>query len=148
MQDLTPSLQPLNHCRQLGFPGSQPVSMDTTNMHNLSRMPYRVSWKADGTRYLMLILGVGEVYMVDRDNAVFRVSNLRIPSRRDPHQEHVKDTLVDGVRGQRSKVNTMPMHLRCVRMLWLSCRSLWWRQLTGKAIPAPDFSCMTSCSLK
>lgn len=114
MQDLTPSLQPLNHCRQLGFPGSQPVSMDTTNMHNLSRMPYRVSWKADGTRYLMLILGVGEVYMVDRDNAVFRVSNLRIPSRRDPHQEHVKDTLVDGVRGQRSKVNTMPMHLRFV----------------------------------
>ena len=74
-------------------------------MHNLSLMPYRVSWKADGTRYLMLILSAGEVYMVDRDNAVFRVSNLRIASRSDPHRVHVKNTLVDGVRGQRSKVN-------------------------------------------
>ena len=72
-------------------------------MHNLSRMPYRVSWKADGTRYLMLILNAGEVYMVDRDNAVFRVSNLRIASRSNPQREHVKDTLVDGVRGLKVK---------------------------------------------
>ena len=98
-EELSSSLQPLILCRRCGFPGSQSIFMDTTNMHNLSRMPYRVSWKADGTRYLMLILGAGEVYMVDRDNAVFRVSNLRIPSRRDLQREHMKDTLVDGVRG-------------------------------------------------
>lgn len=33
-----------------GFPGSQPVSMDTVNIKLLHEKPYRVSWKADGTR--------------------------------------------------------------------------------------------------
>lgn len=34
-----------------GFPGSQPVSMDVENMNLLHTKPYRVSWKADGTRF-------------------------------------------------------------------------------------------------
>lgn len=33
-----------------GFPGSQPVSMDVDNIMFLHAKPYRVSWKADGTR--------------------------------------------------------------------------------------------------
>jgi len=33
-----------------GFPGSQPVSMDSENIKLLHLKPYRVSWKADGTR--------------------------------------------------------------------------------------------------
>jgi mRNA-capping enzyme len=33
-----------------GFPGSQPVSMDKKNLQLLRTKPYRVSWKADGTR--------------------------------------------------------------------------------------------------
>lgn len=33
-----------------GFPGSQPVSMDRNNIQLLHQKPYRVSWKADGTR--------------------------------------------------------------------------------------------------
>lgn len=33
-----------------GFPGSQPVSMDMKNIEKLMHNPYRVSWKADGTR--------------------------------------------------------------------------------------------------
>lgn len=33
-----------------GFPGSQPVSMDVTNLRKLHEKPYRVSWKADGVR--------------------------------------------------------------------------------------------------
>lgn len=33
-----------------GFPGSQPVSMDMKNIEKLVHNPYRVSWKADGTR--------------------------------------------------------------------------------------------------
>lgn len=33
-----------------GFPGSQPVSMDMENLKKLHDKPYRVSWKADGTR--------------------------------------------------------------------------------------------------
>lgn len=34
-----------------GFPGSQPVSMQKTNLWKLNEKPYRVSWKADGVRY-------------------------------------------------------------------------------------------------
>lgn len=43
-----------NFCKwdRSDFPGSQPVSMDLKNLHNLSKKPYRVSWKADGVRYL------------------------------------------------------------------------------------------------
>lgn len=37
-------------CFRKSFPGSQPVSMDCTNLWNLNKRPYRVSWKADGTR--------------------------------------------------------------------------------------------------
>lgn len=35
-----------------GFPGSQPVSMDLKNISFLLQKKYRVSWKADGTRYI------------------------------------------------------------------------------------------------
>lgn len=33
-----------------GFPGCQPVSMDLNNINLLQKKPYKVSWKADGTR--------------------------------------------------------------------------------------------------
>ena len=79
-----------------GFPGSQPVSMDVNNLCLLGQMPYRVSWKADGTRYLMLIRNESEVYMVDRDNAVFRINKVVFPTLQDQN-ERLKDTLVDGV---------------------------------------------------
>lgn len=35
-----------------GFPGCQPVSMDRKNVA-LLESPYMVSWKADGTRYII-----------------------------------------------------------------------------------------------
>ena len=54
-----------------------------------------VSWKADGTRYLMVILGPDQVFMVDRDNAVFRISHLRFPKRKDLNL-HLTDVLLDG----------------------------------------------------
>ncbi len=44
-----------------GFPGAQPVSMDRENLRYLEEMPYKVSWKADGTRYMMLIDGKDQV---------------------------------------------------------------------------------------
>lgn len=34
------------------FPGAQPVSMDKQNIKLLEQKPYKVSWKADGTRTL------------------------------------------------------------------------------------------------
>ncbi|KAJ8356067.1 hypothetical protein SKAU_G00188610 [Synaphobranchus kaupii] len=78
-----------------GFPGAQPVSMDRRNLRFLEQKAYKVSWKADGTRYMMLINGRNEVYMIDRDNSIFRVDNLEFPFRKDP-RVHLSNTLLDG----------------------------------------------------
>lgn len=78
-----------------GFPGSQPVSMDVQNIKLLHEKPYRVSWKADGVRYMMLILKEKEIYLIDRDNNVFAAPQFHFPQRKLP-REHVYDTLLDG----------------------------------------------------
>lgn len=78
-----------------GFPGAQPVSMDRENLRFLEQKPYKVSWKADGTRYMMLINGKDEVFMIDRDNTIFHIANLEFPFRKDP-RVHLSNTLLDG----------------------------------------------------
>lgn len=78
-----------------GFPGSQPVSMDTKNIMFIRQKPYRVSWKADGTRYMMLIRNSEHIYMIDRDNTVFAVRGLKFPSRKNL-DDTLRNTLVDG----------------------------------------------------
>uniref|UniRef100_A0A8C6WHU6 mRNA-capping enzyme n=1 Tax=Neogobius melanostomus TaxID=47308 RepID=A0A8C6WHU6_9GOBI len=78
-----------------GFPGAQPVSMDRQNLRFLEQSPYKVSWKADGTRYMMLINGKNHVFMLDRDNSIFHIGNLEFPFRKDP-QVHLSNTLLDG----------------------------------------------------
>lgn len=45
----------------------------------------------------MLIDGPNQVFMIDRDNAVFHVRDLQFPRRKDL-KSHIFDTLVDGVR--------------------------------------------------
>ena len=47
--------------------------MTRKNLDFLSKKPYMTSWKADGTRFLMLIQEKDKVYMLDRDNVVFKV---------------------------------------------------------------------------
>ena len=44
----------------------------------------------------MLIAGKGEVYLFDRNNTVFAAPMFVFPRRKQPN-EHIKDTLVDGV---------------------------------------------------
>ncbi|XP_056337148.1 mRNA-capping enzyme [Danio aesculapii] len=78
-----------------GFPGAQPVSMDRRNIRMLEQNGYKVSWKADGTRYMMLVDGRNEVYMIDRDNSVFHIENLEFPFRKDL-RIHLSNTLLDG----------------------------------------------------
>lgn len=95
LSEIQKKTQSLCGWRGSGFPGSQPVSMDTANIQLLHQKPYRVSWKADGTRYMMLILQANEVYFIDRDNAVFQVSGLKFPHRKDPNR-HIGNTLLDG----------------------------------------------------
>lgn len=77
------------------FPGMQPVSLDKTNFFLLDKRKYLVSWKADGTRFLMLILGVRGVFMIGRDNNIFRIHGLHFPSPSNPGQQ-LDNTLVDG----------------------------------------------------
>lgn len=78
-----------------GFPGSQPVSMDEHNIGLLHAKPYMVSWKADGTRYMMFIQEDGEVFFVDRNNSVFLVSKMTFPHPKETSRT-LKDTLLDG----------------------------------------------------
>lgn len=56
----------------------------------------RVSWKADGMRYMMLIDREDEIYFFDRDHNIFKVEGLRFVHRKDIRR-HLKDTLLDGV---------------------------------------------------
>nr|XP_019953048.1 PREDICTED: mRNA-capping enzyme-like [Paralichthys olivaceus] len=87
--------QEMSEWDRSGFPGAQPVSMDRQNLRFLEQNPYKVSWKADGTRYMMLINGKNEVFMIDRDNTVFHIANLEFPFRKDP-RVHLSNTLLDG----------------------------------------------------
>ncbi|QDZ24112.1 mRNA-capping enzyme [Chloropicon primus] len=59
------------------FPGSQPVSFSRDNMQMLEERRYYVTWKADGTRYLLLLMQDG-VYIISRSFDVRRLQ-LRFP---------------------------------------------------------------------
>lgn len=65
------------------------------NYKFLGQKPFKVSWKADGVRYMMLIDGEDDVYVFDRDHNVFHVPSLHFPHRKEPGR-NIKDTLLDG----------------------------------------------------
>jgi mRNA-capping enzyme len=87
--------QELCQFRKNGFPGSQPVSMDNNNKHFISEKEYMVSWKADGNRYMMFVVGANQIYFIDRDNTVFFVEGITFPKRKDS-SKHLENTLMDG----------------------------------------------------
>jgi mRNA-capping enzyme len=76
------------------MPVLQPVSLDRQNMGMLAAEPFMASWKADGTRYMMLIMR-DATFMVDRDNNVFVVRNMHFPLMGDARQV-LNKTLLDG----------------------------------------------------
>ncbi|XP_073149927.1 uncharacterized protein [Henckelia pumila] len=59
------------------FPGSHPVSLSRDNLQLLRQRYYYATWKADGTRYMMLITMDG-CYLIDR-NFNFRRLQMRFP---------------------------------------------------------------------
>lgn len=95
LSELQGKVQDMCHWSMQGFPGCQPVSMDRKNIINLHTKPYKVSWKADGTRYMMLINDKNEIYFFDRNFSCFQVDNTSFPRKTNLH-EHLKDTLLDG----------------------------------------------------
>lgn len=76
----------------LQFPGSHPVSLDRDNLQLLRQRYYYATWKADGTRYMLLLLPDG-AYLVDR-SFKFRRVQMRFPCKNmtELHQY----TLLDG----------------------------------------------------
>ncbi|KAL8121500.1 uncharacterized protein LOC141659111 [Apium graveolens] len=79
------------------FPGSHPVSLNSDNLELLKQRYYYATWKADGTRYMMLISMDG-CYLIDR-NFTFRRVQMRFPCK--PTSDGVADkthhfTLLDG----------------------------------------------------
>ncbi|KAF3448984.1 hypothetical protein FNV43_RR09708 [Rhamnella rubrinervis] len=61
------------------FPGSHPVSLNRDNLQLLRQRYYYATWKADGTRYMMLITMDG-CYLIDRNFNCRRVQ-MRFPCR-------------------------------------------------------------------
>lgn len=75
------------HESQLNFPGAQPVSMDRSNMDAIRQPDWAVTWKADGTRYMLLVMHDG-AYLINRKYDMARVE-MRFPVRYqgEPPQE-------------------------------------------------------------
>ncbi|KAK9281057.1 hypothetical protein L1049_003950 [Liquidambar formosana] len=63
----------------LHFPGSHPVSLNRDNLQLLRQRYYYATWKADGTRYMMLLTWDG-CYLIDR-NFKFQRVHMRFPCR-------------------------------------------------------------------
>ncbi|XP_062536509.1 mRNA-capping enzyme [Armigeres subalbatus] len=95
LQNVQQMVQRMCGWESTGFPGLQPVSMDIKNINFLHLKPYMVSWKADGTRYMMLIVKKDEIYFIDRDNSCFAVSGISFPKHTDL-RGHLTNTLLDG----------------------------------------------------
>ncbi|CAA6663422.1 unnamed protein product [Spirodela intermedia] len=85
-------LAPMGRGR-LQFPGSHPVSLNRDNLQLLRQRYYYATWKADGTRYMMLITTHG-CYLIDR-KFEFRRVQLRFPSKGGVDGVH-NYTLIDG----------------------------------------------------
>lgn len=83
--------------------------MDINNLQKIQDNHYGISWKADGTRYLMYIQSEKFVYMIDRDNNVFEIPSLKFPQPPTEGTNDIKyiyDTLVDGVARILSSTNS------------------------------------------
>ncbi|CAN8303071.1 unnamed protein product [Cochlearia groenlandica] len=79
------------------FPGSHPVSLDRESLQLLRQRYYYATWKADGTRYMMLLTTDG-CYLIDRTFR-FRRVQMRFPCRQGISEERVHHhhyTLLDG----------------------------------------------------
>ncbi|XP_021774796.1 mRNA-capping enzyme-like [Chenopodium quinoa] len=76
------------------FPGSHPVSLDRVKLQLLRQRYYYATWKADGTRYMMLLSPDG-CYLIDR-RFKFRRMQMRLPCRSRTKSEFHQYTLLDG----------------------------------------------------
>lgn len=62
--------------------GSQPVSLDNNNRGLLQQRHYWLTWKADGTRYMVMLTHMG-AYVINRSFDIRRVQ-MRFPTPNKP----------------------------------------------------------------
>ena len=110
------------------FPGSQPVSLARDNMDTIARHEYHVTWKADGTRYMLLLMRDG-TYLIDRKFEVRRVS-MRFPAPLKSHGVSVHNaTLLDG----EMVIDDVGPGRQCRRFLAYDCVALHGERLGDRA---------------
>ncbi|CAL4067137.1 unnamed protein product [Meganyctiphanes norvegica] len=80
--------------KKYGFSGCFPVNLNHKNISNLRNFPHKVSWKADGLRYMMLIEGKQKIYLINFHN-IFHIQGLQFRQTNDLTQ-HTIDTLLEG----------------------------------------------------
>ncbi|CAF0751365.1 unnamed protein product [Adineta ricciae] len=95
LDSIRSSCQSICGWQRRSFPGSQPVSLHRENYPLIFLSPYMVSWKADGTRYMMWIEDKDKVYMLDRNNNAFEILHMSFPRTSDGEQP-LTNTLLDG----------------------------------------------------
>ncbi|KTW30946.1 mRNA guanylyltransferase [Pneumocystis jirovecii RU7] len=87
------------------FPGSQPVSFSKCHIQTLMNNDYYLCEKSDGLRALLYVIAEKDsfkkswekVYLIDRKNDYYQVSNLHFPVLNDPSFRNFhNDTLLDG----------------------------------------------------
>lgn len=83
----------------LGFPGAQPVSFTSRHLLELQKQDYYVCEKSDGIRCLMYLTNEREhevIYLIDRKNDYYQVTDLHFPVSMERVQDFHSGTLVDG----------------------------------------------------
>ncbi|MES1904786.1 MAG: hypothetical protein MHPSP_001041, partial [Paramarteilia canceri] len=75
---------------------SQPLNIGLHNIHLLAQTHYKVSWKADGLRLMLLIVGQGSIYLVDRDFKFFPVGSKISFWHQEDLTQHLTNTILDG----------------------------------------------------
>ncbi|KMS97069.1 hypothetical protein BVRB_7g179300 [Beta vulgaris subsp. vulgaris] len=122
------------------FPGSHPVSLDRENLQLLRQRYYYATWKADGTRYMLLLCPDG-AYLVDR-NFKFRRVQMRFPCKNmtELHQYTLLDgeMIIDTVSPQRQERRYLIYDLIAINRVSLAERPFYERwKLIEKEVVEP-----------
>ena len=78
------------------FPAAWAVSLNQKNFDLLSFAPYVVTPKPDGTRYLLYVDSVGDVYLENQTQNFFKMSENRTVQLLSSDRRVLKDTILDG----------------------------------------------------
>ncbi|XP_003737469.1 mRNA-capping enzyme-like [Galendromus occidentalis] len=85
----------LSGCREPGFPGARHTRISEENLLKLSGAAYRVTWKSDGLRFLLLMTHPGVTFLLGEEDEAYQVSGFSFPYSKDASRP-LFTTLLDG----------------------------------------------------